>query len=384
MTTCWVRCGNWCDGRTLEGTLQESLRIDFGARMAAAENYPFCTIEPNVAKVLVPDARLDALGKACGTAKVVPGFVEIRDIAGLIKGASQGAGMGNKFLSHIRGVSAILHVVRCFKDSKIMHMDNNLEHLDPVAEYRSVLDELLISDMEVGHKRIATLKRKASNDFNAQAELNAFERALKAIENGTPARVVLTKEDRWRLSDMPFITAKPTILVCNVDADDARDGNELSTKLCEHAAKNGDTSIVLSANLESEVASLNDGTSESAAFMEEMLQGFGLKEQALHRVLRLCLDLLGLSFYYTAGKQETRAWYIPKGSKAPEAAGVIHSDFEEGFKTADVFAYDDVIKYKGPERCRLAGKVSSGGRQYVVKEGDVLEFKFDVLKGNKK
>eukprot|EP00386_Alphamonas_edax_P010911 GDKI01034843.1.p1 GENE.GDKI01034843.1~~GDKI01034843.1.p1 ORF type:complete len:404 (+),score=64.36 GDKI01034843.1:82-1293(+) len=352
------------------------------AQLAQAENYPFCTIDPNITKTIVPDKRLEHLAKICGCERVVPGQVEIRDIAGLIKGASEGAGMGNQFLSHIRGVNAILHVVRCFVDPKITHVEDAV-NLTPIKEYESVLTELLISDLEVASKRVPAMRRKASNDQMSEKLLPIYEKALKALENGKTVRSVLDKDEMALAgAELPFISSKPTLVICNVEAESAKEGNELSRQLSEYIHAQGDSSLVISAKLESEACGLKEGGDDG--MYGEYLESYGLKEPALRKVLTSCLKMLDLSYYYTAGKVETRAWFINRGAKAPEAAGVIHGDFQKGFLSCDVWKYEDVVQHGSMDACRKAGKMKTKGKDYTVEEGDILEFRHKFEKGKGK
>jgi len=324
----------------------------------------------------VADPRLDELARIEQSEKTTYGLIEVRDIAGLIKGAAKGAGMGNAFLSHIRGVSAVLHVVRCFADVNVTHVEDQ-GSLSPVQEYESVLEELLIADLEVASKRLPALRRKAQSpkDTEATRSLPVFEKGLAALEKGEPVRSVLTDDDRDLVPDIPFITAKPTLVVANVDAESAKDGNELSGQLADYCGQRGQRCTVVSAKLEMEACQLREGDSD--AFQREYLMSFGLErgEPALMRILRECMDLMDIHYYYTSGQDESRAWFIPKGAKAPEAAAAIHTDFDKKLEKVECWRYEDVMKYGGLAECRKRGRVSTKGRDYVVQTADILEFK---------
>mmetsp|Transcript_65603 Transcript_65603/g.137131 ORF Transcript_65603/g.137131 Transcript_65603/m.137131 type:complete len:492 (+) Transcript_65603:88-1563(+) len=375
-----------------------------GSTVAAAENFPFCTIEPNNVKLGVPDERLEQLAKTCGALKVVPGTVEIRDIAGLIKGASSGAGMGNAFLSQIRGVQVILHVVRCFSNADIIHVEDPV-NIDPVKEYESILEELIIADLEMADRRLPALRKRATNNREAEKLLPVYENVLKVLQAGRPARVALGGLGGGVPSNDDFltqlITAKPVVVLANVSPEDAATGNAYSERLAKHIADSeaaamaefasqdaakgsktaaGDAScplaarrcVVVSAPLEAEVAALDD-----EEFQKEYLESYGLKEglRALPRVLAEGQSLLGLISYLTVGEQEARAWFVPKGSRAAEAAGAIHSDFVKNFEQADVWRYEDIVRLGGKAACKKEGLVKHKGKDYEVQDGDVMEFR---------
>jgi GTP-binding protein YchF len=339
---------------------------------AAAANYPFCTIEPNVGRVPVPDARLDKLAELAKSAKIVPTQLEFVDIAGLVRGASKGEGLGNQFLGHIREVDAIAHVLRCFEGGDITHVEGSI---DPIRDAETVETELMLSDMESLEKRLSNLQKKAkTGDKEAKAQLDLVEPALAALRDGKAARTVKIapeQQETWR--QLQLITAKPVLYVCNVEEGSADKGNSLSAKVAEMAAKQGATSVVISAAIEAEIAQL-----PTEAERQEFLSSLGLSETGLARVIRAGYGLLGLQTFFTAGPKEARAWTVRKGAKAPEAAGVIHSDFERGFIAAETIAYDDYVSLGGETAAKEAGKARTEGRDYSVKDGDVFLFRFNV------
>jgi hypothetical protein len=340
---------------------------------AQAANFPFCTIEPNVGKVGVPDPRLDQIAKIAASAKVVPTQLEFVDIAGLVKGASKGEGLGNQFLGNIRETDAIIHVLRCFEDSDITHVDGTV---DPIRDAETIETELLIADMESLEKQIANIERKAKGgdkEFKAQYEF--MLKVKTALDEGKPARVVTPEnpdEVRWN-KQLGMLTAKPILYVCNVSEDDAAAGNEWTEKVAEMAAAQGATSVVICAAIESEIAQL-----ETTEEKKEFLEAIGLEEAGLDRIIKAGYDLLGLQTYFTAGPKESRAWTVRKNAKAPEAAGAIHTDFEKGFIKAEVIAFDDYISLGGEQGAKDAGKMRQEGKDYDVKDGDIILFRFNV------
>ncbi|MDH5187710.1 MAG: redox-regulated ATPase YchF [Rhodospirillaceae bacterium] len=339
---------------------------------AEAANFPFCTIEPNVGRVSVPDQRQDKLAKIAGSAKEVPTQLEFVDIAGLVKGASKGEGLGNQFLANIREVDAIIHVVRCFEDGNVTHVEGGV---DPVRDAEIIETELMLADMESLEKRIQPLSKKVrGGDKASVGEMQLIERALKLLQDGTPARAMTVDEDEEKQFRMlQLLTSKPVLYVCNVEESAAADGNELSKKIAEMAAKEGAGSVVISAKIEEEVSQL-----DSEEDKKEFLETLGLEETGLARVIRAGYSLLNLITFFTCGPKETRAWTIPKGAKAPQAAGVIHTDFEKGFIKAETIAYDDYISCGGEVGAKDAGKMRQEGRDYTVIDGDVMLFRFNV------
>ncbi|MBM3507202.1 MAG: redox-regulated ATPase YchF [Alphaproteobacteria bacterium] len=339
---------------------------------AQAANYPFTTIEPNVGKVSVPDERLDKIAALARSAKIVPTQLSFVDIAGLVKGASQGEGLGNHFLGHIREVDAILHLVRCFEDGGVVHVAGRV---DPAADAETIETELLLADLESLERRKGPLEKAArGGDKEAKAALPLVTKLLDALKAGTAAgRVPLTGEEAPLVRGLGLLTSKPVLYVCNVSEKDAANGNEHTRKMEARAKSEGRGCVVISAALEAEVAQLGD-----PAEQQEYLSSLGLKETGLARVIRAGYALLGLITFLTAGPKEARAWTIAKGMKAPGAAGQIHSDLERGFIRAEVIAYDDYIKAGGESQARSAGKMRSEGKEYVVQDGDVLLIKFAV------
>ena len=338
---------------------------------AAAANFPFCTIEPNVGRVPVPDPRLDKIATLAKSAKIVPTQLEFVDIAGLVAGASKGEGLGNQFLAHIREVDAIIQVLRCFDDPDVVHVAGGI---DPLRDAEIIETELMLADLDSLERRAATLTKKArGGDKEAKETLPVVERVVAALQGGEPARTVAFGEDDRRiLQGLQILTSKPVVYVCNVEEDAAADGNAWSARVAEWAAKAGADAVPISAKIEAEVVELPEADRLS------YLQDLGLHETGLARVIRAGYGLLDLITYFTAGPKETRAWTIRRGTKAPQAAGVIHSDFERGFIRAETIAYDDFITLGGEQGAREAGRMRSEGRDYVVADGDILLFKFNV------
>ena len=336
---------------------------------AQAANYPFCTIEPNVGEVGVPDVRIDALAKIAGSAEIVPTKINFVDIAGLVRGASKGEGLGNQFLGHIREVDAIVHVLRCFEDGDITHVDGGI---DPLRDAETVETELMLADLDSLEKRVDNLTTKArGQDKEAIAQLDLVKRSIEVLSNGKPARVVERKtEEEAAFQALQLITAKPVLYVCNVEEGAAATGNELSKKVEAKAKSENAVAVAISAKIESEIAMLPIGE------RKEFLDAAGLTEPGLDRLIRKGYELLGLITYFTAGPKEARAWTIVKGMKGPQAAGVIHTDFEKGFIRAETIAYDDYVACKGDAGARSAGNLRLEGKEYVVQDGDVMHFRF--------
>lgn len=342
------------------------------SQAAEAANFPFTTIEPNVGRVSVPDDRLDALAAIAKPEAVLPTQLEFVDIAGLVKGASRGEGLGNKFLGNIREVDAIVHVLRCFGDGDASHGNGAA---DPVGDAETVTTELMLADMESLAKRIEPLTKKArGQDKAAVAELALAKRALDLLESGQPARKLdLAEEDRKSFRMLGLLTSKPVLYVLNVDEDSAAGGNDLSAAAAAMAEGEGAGSVVISARIEEEVAQLTD-----AADRAEFLEALGLSETGLAKVVRAGYKLLGLLTFFTAGPKEVRAWTVPTGAAAQEAAGAIHTDFQRGFIAAETISYDDYISLGGEQPAKDAGKMRAEGRDYIVKDGDVILFRFNV------
>jgi GTP-binding protein YchF len=339
---------------------------------AQAANYPFCTIEPNVGRVAVPDERLDKIAAIAKSAQEIETQIEFVDIAGLVRGASQGEGLGNQFLANIREVDAIVHVLRCFEGGDVTHVEGRV---DPIADADTVETELMLADLDSLERRVPSLVKKAQQgDKEAKIEASVLGQALELLRASKPARLVQPKdvEEEKALTRAQLLTAKPVLYVCNVDEGDAADGNALSARVFDKAAAENAKAVVVSAAIEAEIATL--AAEEREAFLADL----GLHETGLARVIRAGYELLGLITFFTAGPKESRAWTVRKGAKAPEAAGAIHSDFERGFIRAETIAYPDYIACGGEAGARDAGKLRSEGKEYVVQDGDVLLFRFNV------
>ena len=336
----------------------------------AAANFPFCTIEPNVGVVPVPDPRLAALAEIVKPEKVVPTAVEFVDIAGLVAGAASGEGLGNKFLAHIREVDAIAHVVRCFEHPDVIHVANRV---DPLADIATIDTELALADLDSVDKAIARYERVAkSGDKDAKARIEVLGKLRAALDEGRPARsVALADEERALLRELFLLTMKPVLYIANV-LEDGFEGNPHLDAVRAHAAAEGAEVVPVSAAIEEELSQMDD------ADRDEMLASYGLDEPGLNRVIRAAYRLLGLQTYFTAGVKEVRAWTVKAGATAPQAAAVIHTDFEKGFIRAETIAYDDFIRYRGEAGAREAGRLRLEGKEYRVQEGDVLHFRFNV------
>ncbi len=339
---------------------------------AQAANYPFCTIEPNVGRVAVPDERLDKIREIAGSAQEIETQIEFVDIAGLVRGASQGEGLGNQFLANIREVDAIVHVLRCFEGGDVTHVEGRV---DPIADAEAVETELMLADLDSLERRVPNLVKKAQQgDKEAKIEASVLSQAFELLRASKPARLVRPKdaEEEKALQRAQLLTAKPVLYVCNVDEADAAEGNALSARVFEKAAAEGARAVVVSAAIEAEIATL--APNEREVFLADL----GLHETGLTRVIRAGYELLGLITFFTAGPKEARAWTVHKGAKAPEAAGEIHTDDELGFLRAETIAFDDFVRCGGEAGARDAGKLRSEGKDYVVKDGDVMLFRFNV------
>ncbi|MPZ38250.1 MAG: redox-regulated ATPase YchF [Rhizobiales bacterium] len=336
---------------------------------AQAANYPFCTIEPNVGEVAVPDPRLEALAKLAKSAEIVPTRLTFVDIAGLVRGASKGEGLGNQFLANIREVDAIAHVVRCFEDDDVTHVENRI---DPVADIETVETELMLADLDSLERRVDALEKKAKgNDKEAKESLALVNRALALLRDGKPARMVQRKPEEERLfHTLGLLTSVPVLYVCNVEEASAATGNGFSRRVEERAKAEGAISVVISAKIEAEIAVL------SREERAEYLGAVGLKEPGLDRLIGAGYALLDLVTYFTVGPKETRAWTVTRGTRAPQAAGVIHTDFERGFIRAETISYEDYVKFGGEAGARDAGRMRLEGKDYVVADGDVMHFRF--------
>ncbi|WP_299738020.1 redox-regulated ATPase YchF [uncultured Roseobacter sp.] len=338
---------------------------------AQAANFPFCTIEPNVGEVAVPDARLDRLADIAKSKQIIPTRMTFVDIAGLVKGASKGEGLGNQFLANIREVDAIAHVLRCFEDGDVTHVEGRV---DPVADAETIETELMLADIESIEKRLQNIVRKVrGGDKEAVQQERLMRAALAALEEGKPARVVeVDDEDARAWTLLQLLTTKPVLYVCNVGEAEAASGNAHSAKVAEMAAKQGNAHVVISAQIEEEISQLEPD--EASMFLDEM----GLSEAGLDRLIQAGYALLHLETYFTVGPKEARAWTIRNGTSAPKAAGVIHGDFEKGFIRAETIAYDDFVSLGGEGPAKEAGKMRAEGKAYIVKDGDVLHFLFNT------
>lgn len=339
---------------------------------AQAANFPFCTIEPNVGRVAVPDERLDKIAALAHSAKCVPTQLEFVDIAGLVRGASKGEGLGNQFLANIRETDAIIHVLRCFDDPNIVHVEGSV---DPVRDAETVETELLIADLESVEKQIRTIEKKAkSGDKDSRIQLDLLERVHKALADGRPARSVdVSEEERKLFRMLQLLSAKPVLYVCNVRESDAATGNAWSAAVAKMAEAKKAQHVVICAEIESQIAQLGDETER-----KEFLDSLGLAETGLNKIIRAGYKLLGLLTYFTAGPKEARAWTVRAGAKAPEAAGCIHSDFERGFIRAEVISYADYTSLGGEHGAKEAGKARQEGKDYTVHDGDIMLFRFNV------
>ena len=338
---------------------------------AEAANYPFCTIEPNLGRVAVPDERLEIAARLAKSAKIIPTQLEFVDIAGLVRGAARGEGLGNQFLANIREVDAIAHVLRCFEDGDITHVENRI---DPVSDAETVNTELMLADLDSLERRIIPIEKKAkSGEKESKEQFALMMKAITLLREGQPARNAnLTPEEHAPYAQLGLMTQKPVMYVCNVEEASAAHGNAFSKRVEEMAAREGAGFVVISARIEEEVAQL------AAAERAEFLSSLDLEEPGLNRLIRAGYALLGLVTFFTAGPKEARAWTVTKGSRAPQAAGVIHTDFEKGFIRAETIAYDDYIACNGEAGARDAGKFRLEGKDYIVADGDVMHFRFNA------
>ncbi|MDQ0466039.1 GTP-binding protein YchF [Caulobacter ginsengisoli] len=337
---------------------------------AQAANYPFCTIEPNVGDVAVPEPRLDALARIAGSKEIIPARINFVDVAGLVRGASKGEGLGNQFLANIRDCDAVAFVSRCFEDDDITHVEGRI---DPLSDLDIIETELMLADLESLEKRVPNLEKRARQDKESANTLRLCNLALEQLNAGRPARMAKISDDdekAWHM--LQLLTSLPALYVCNVDEASADKGNKFSDLVAERAAKDGAKAVIISAQIESEVAMLAPDE------REEFLAALGLEEPGLNRLIHEAYKLLGLQTYFTVGPKEARAWTIHVGDTAPQSAGVIHTDFEKGFIRAETIAYDDFVRLNGEAGAKEAGKMRSEGKEYVVKDGDVMHFRFNV------
>ena len=337
---------------------------------AQAANYPFCTIEPNTGDVAVPEARLNTLAEIAGSKEIIPARITFVDVAGLVRGASKGEGLGNQFLANIRDCDAVAFVARCFVDDDITHVENRI---DPISDLEIIETELMLADLEsLERRRVQVEKRAKGGDKESQLTLKLIDAALEKLRDGKPARLAeVSKEDKKAWDMLQLLTALPALYVANVEEGSADKGNDLSDLVAKRAAEDNANSVVISAQIESEIAVLDDEE------QKEFLETLGLEEPGLNRLIREAYKLLGLQTYFTVGPKEARAWTIPVGATAPQAAGVIHTDFEKGFIRGETIAYDDYVALKGEAGAKEAGKMRAEGKAYVVKDGDVMHFLFN-------
>ena len=343
--------------------------------VAEAANYPFCTIDPNTGMVAVPDSRLAVLRDIVRTKRVIPLQLELVDIAGLVRGASQGAGKGNAFLSHIKGVDAILHVVRCFEDDDIIHVDGSI---NPLRDIETIDLELILKDMDTVARKLDRCRRRAQQDAEAREAVALLEQVMAGFEAELPVRAMDLDPTlvARHLDECQLITAKPLLLVCNVAEADVVSGNDFTRQVADCAAQRGAEMITICGRIEEELAALDEA--DRAEFMADL----GIEQPGLHVLIRAAYALLGLQTFFTAGEQEVRAWQIAQGCKAPQAAGVIHTDFERGFIRAEVASYEDFVRHNGEKGCREVGRLRAEGKDYVVADGDVMHFLFNPPKGS--
>lgn len=339
---------------------------------AEAANYPFCTIEPNIGRVGVPDERLQTIAKIGQSAQIIPTQLEFVDIAGLVRGASKGEGLGNQFLSHIREVDAIVHVLRCFEDDDITHVDGKI---DPISDAETIETELILADLESLEKRIPNLEKKVrGKDKEAIMQMDLSKRALEVLGQGERAiKTEISPDEAKAFKGLQLLTSKPIMYACNVGENEIMEGNSVTAKVEEHAKKENVPCVLISAQIEAEIANL-----PSQEEKQEFLDSLGLPETGLNRIIRSGQTLLNLITYFTVGPKEARAWTVRKGAKAPEAAGVIHTDFEKGFIRAETVAYNDFVNCNGEQGAKDAGKLRLEGKDYIVQDGDIMHFRFNV------
>ena len=337
---------------------------------AQSANYPFCTIEPNFGMVAVPDERLFSLSKIANSDKIIPTQLEIVDIAGLVRGASRGDGLGNKFLAHIREVDSIIHLLRCFDDGNITHVENNV---DPLRDAEIIETELVLADLESIEKRIPNIEKKAkSGDKESAQLLPLLKQLFQCLADGTPARSILNDDNAKLMKGLNLITSKPVLYVCNVNEEDAKNGNHYSDLIAKKALNEKAPMVIISAKIEEELSTLDQ--EDRISFLKDL----GLNETGLDKIIRSGYSILELDTFFTIGPKEARAWTVKKGSFAPQAAGVIHTDFEKGFIRAETIAYQDFIQYSGEQGAKESGKFRLEGKDYIVKDGDVMHFRFNV------
>lgn len=351
-----------------KSTLFNALTSTIAAEVA---NYPFCTIEPNSGIVSVPDSRLEKLASIAGSGKIIPAYIEFVDIAGLVKGASQGEGLGNKFLSHIREVDAVLHVLRCFEDVDITHVHNKI---DPINDAEIIETELILADLESVDKRLSTAeKRLKTGDKTLKEQVELLKEIRSVLASGKPVRTLVPIHGSVALNQLQLLTSKPVLYVCNVLEQDAVTGNELTKLVAEKAKKESANYLIISSKIEADIAVL-DSNEEKKEFLESV----GLIETGLSKIIREAYNLLGLKSFFTIGPKEAHAWTFAQGTSAPKAAGIIHTDFEKGFIRAEVIAYEDYITLGGEVKAKEMGKMRLEGKEYQMQDGDIVHFRFNV------
>jgi GTP-binding protein YchF len=337
---------------------------------AQAANYPFCTIEPNFGTVAVPDERIDALAKIANSQKIIPTQIEVVDIAGLVRGASRGEGLGNKFLAHIREVDAIIHLLRCFEDGNITHVEDNV---DPLRDSEIIETELVLADLESIEKRIPNIEKKAKTGDKDSSEILPILKALfQCLADGGPARLIMNDDNYKLIMGLNLITSKPVLYVANVNEEDALKGNKYSDLVAKKALGENAPMVIISAKIEEEVSTLDEND------RREFLNDLGLNESGLDKIIRSGYGILNLDTFFTIGPKEARAWTVKKGSSAPQAAGVIHTDFEKGFIRAETISYQDFVQFQGEQGAKESGKFRLEGKEYIVQDGDVMHFRFNV------
>lgn len=340
------------------------------SQAAEAANYPFCTIEPNVGKVSVPDERLHNLAAIASSAKIIPNQIEFVDIAGLVRGASKGEGLGNQFLSHIREVDAIVNVLRCFEDDDITHVEGKV---DPITDIEIIETELILADLESLEKRLPNMEKKARTDKEVAADVSLINEITKILGSGKPARLAVNQDNEKRIKNLQLLTSKPIMYVCNVAEHEVLSGNKYSEQVANKAKAEGARCVLISAKIEADIANL-----ESEEEKKEFLESLNMKQTGLSQVIKAGYEMLGLITFFTIGPKEAHAWTLKNGMLAPQAAGVIHTDFEKGFIRAETILYDDYIKYNGEAGAREAGRLRLEGKDYKVNDGDILHFRFNV------
>jgi GTP-binding protein YchF len=345
------------------------------SHQAAAANYPFCTIEPNIGIVAVPDSRLYKLTQIAGSQKIIPAQIEFVDIAGLVKGASKGEGLGNKFLSHIREVDAIMYMLRCFENDDIIHVEGQV---DPIRDSEIIETELILSDIESLTKQLTNVEKKAKQDKLCAEQAILIKELLELLNSGKPARVLVTEGNSQDVRKLNLLTSKPFFYICNVNEESVLTGNQFTKLVESKATAQNSISIIISAKIEEEIANLDNDEER-----QEFLESIGLEESGLNKAIKAGYKMLNLSTYFTVGPKEAHAWTFKTGTTAQKAAGIIHTDFEKGFICAETVSYDDYVKFNGEQGAKEVGRLRQEGRDYMVQDGDILLFRFNVSTGKK-